>query len=499
VIDAREARRLDLNSAELGVPLSQLMRNAGKALAGEVAKEASKGDEVLLFCGKGNNGGDGIAAAIELKGLGRKPWVILAEPRDRLSPLVLGLLAKVKPRQVTTWEGRPQAGWDEAKVVVDCLLGSGIVGRPRPPYPALISYINSRARSGATVIACDLPSGLGTPSSVKPAKTVTFHDRKEGMDSRNAGKVVVADIGIPPKAQEIGFGDLVEGYRFPEHASHKGDNGTVLVVAGSLPFVGAPQYVAWGAYRTGADLVHIAAPQSAADVLRTAGPEAIVHTTNPGDTLNASGVPIATRLMRKVKAMVIGPGLGASSVTRHACAELLQAAAKARLPTVVDADALDALSPRLLRAHGKRMVLTPHAREFRDLAGVKATDENVIRYARRSGATVLRKGAVDVVTDGRRSRHCSRGHPTMTVGGTGDTLAGIVATLLAKGAPPFEAACAASYLSKSAGEIAASFRSYGATARDVADAIPSILLRLEEHGRLRLQEHSRRALAAKET
>ncbi len=131
--------------------------------------------------------------------------------------------------------------------------------------------------------------------------------------------------------------------------------------------------------------------------------------------------------------------------------------------------------------HGKRMVLTPHAREFQDLAGVAATKTNVVAYARRHGVTVLRKSAVDVVSDGERTRECRRGHPTLTVGGTGDVLAGITATLLAKGAAPFDAACAASYLLKSAGEVAASFRSYGASATDVAEAIPAVLVRLEAY------------------
>ena len=108
----------------------------------------------------------------------------------------------------------------------------------------------------------------------------------------------------------------------------------------------------------------------------------------------------------------------------------------------------------------------------------RATRANVASYAARHGVTVLRKSSVDVISDGQRTRECRRGHPTLTVGGTGDVLAGITAELLAKGAPPFEAACAASYLLKSAGEVAASLRSYGASAVDVAEAIPSVLLRL---------------------
>jgi NAD(P)H-hydrate epimerase len=159
----------------------------------------------------------------------------------------------------------------------------------------------------------------------------------------------------------------------------------------------------------------------------------------------------------------------------------LDAAADRDLPTVVDADGLDALDDAILARHGKRMVLTPHAKEFHDLAGRAATRSNVMTYAARHGVTVLRKSAVDVVSDGTSTRECRRGHPTLTVGGTGDVLAGVTGALLAKGAAPFDAACAASYLLKSAGEVAASLRSYGATASDVAEAIPAVLVRLEAY------------------
>ena len=125
------------------------------------------------------------------------------------------------------------------------------------------------------------------------------------------------------------------------------------------------------------------------------------------------------------------------------------------------------------------MVLTPHAREFLDLTGTEANRANVMAYARRHRVTVLAKGPVAVVSDGATTRECHLGHPTLTVGGTGDVLAGATAALLAKGATPFAAACAASYLVKAAGELAASLRSFGASASDVAEAIPASLVRLE--------------------
>ncbi len=479
-LSAAQARRLDLNAEELGVPVERLMANAGKALAKAVRRHAKPGDDVLLLCGKGNNGGDGFAAAAELRASGVAAWVVLAEKAQQVaSPAAHAHFARLDPAWVATWKGKPERAWSGCKVVVDCLLGSGLRGTPRAPYDALIRWVNRRHDAGATVVAADVPSGLGSRLQVRPDHTVTFHARKQGMTPGNSGRIQVAAIGIPRAADtDVGLGDLDLAYRRPAWDAHKGDNGTVLVVAGSIPLAGAPFYVAAGAFRTGADLVHVAVPANAAAAVRSWGPEAIVHSVCAGDHLTPAALPAIGRLMAKCTAVVVGPGLGRRDATRQAARGVLELAAKRGLPAVVDADALDALDDGLLARHGARMVLTPHAREFRDLAKREATRANVQAYARKHKVTVLRKSSVDVIADAKRTRECRRGHPTLTVGGTGDVLAGITAALLAKGAPPFEAACAASYLLKCAGEDAAATWSYGASAVDVAEAIPGVLLRL---------------------
>jgi NAD(P)H-hydrate epimerase len=345
----------------------------------------------------------------------------------------------------------------------------------------VVRWLNGRKKAGRVVLSCDVPSGHGSGLAVHPTTTVALHRPQPSLTKANAGRIVVAPIGIPARALDIGFGDAVLGYPMPGLDSHKGDNGTVLVVAGSIPLLGAPHYVSLGAYRAGADLIHIAAalPPAGIGVLRSWGPEAIVHQVGRDGHLTSDALPAIEGLLGRFKALVIGPGLGSHPSTRDACRRILSAAATVGVPTVVDADGLDALDDALLARHGAKMVLTPHHREFEDLAGTTATRSNVQAYARAHGVTVLRKGATDVVSDGKTTRQCSRGHPTMTVGGTGDVLAGVVAALLAKGAAPFDAACAASYISKAAGEVAAAGRSFGATASDVAEAVPAILVRIE--------------------
>ncbi len=474
-----DVRRLDGNSEELGVPVARLMANAGQALAEAVMDHVKKGGEAILFCGKGNNGGDGIAAAVELQSLGRKAWVVLLEPPERLSRPAQLYFRKLRPGSWTVWTGKPEAAWNKVSVLVDAMLGIGISGPPRPPYAHAIEWLNARRQAGAFVISCDVPSGLGHKPAVRPTRTITFHAVKEGMHDRNCGHIEVAEIGIPAAAvTDVGLGDLLVGYPIPKVDSHKGQNGVLLMVAGSIPYAGAPFYSGTAAYRTGCDIVHGAASADTAVALRGYGPHIIVHEVCKGPRLQADGIAAIRRLLPRASALLIGPGLGDDARTRRAAAQVLKDAARRGLPIVVDADGLDALTPALLARHGRSMVLTPHTREFEDLTGKPATDGNVQAYAAATGVTVLCKGAVRLITDGTRTRWCRRGHPTLTVGGIGDVIAGSTAALLAKGASPFDAACAASYLVGCAGEQAADILSFGATATDVANAIPAVLHRL---------------------
>ncbi len=452
----KEFRRLDLNSAEQGVPVSRLMANAGKALADAIRAAHDKhGSHVVLLCGKGNNGGDGYAAAGLLERWGI-PYTILAvdAPSGHESRAYHDLLpaAHIKP-----WKGT-RKNWSQV-IAVDCLLGSGIRDAPRAPYDAAIRWINKQRH----VIACDIPSGLGTRLSVKPHTTVTFHAKKDGMTKANSGNIVVAPIGIPAAAADIGMGDLDAGF-IQRRDAHKGDNGRVLIIGGG-PFTGAPHYAGMGAVRAGADLVHVATTAAAATTISAWGPDLLIHAVDAGPHLSTAAWPAIRNLLDRVDCVVIGPGLG----DHPESLALVRFIIDTEIPTVVDADALDAV-----RDGDRCLVLTPHGREFQDLSGWKPTKANVTKYADKTGHIVLRKGAEDVVA-GRETRVCKRGHPGMTVGGTGDVLAGALGALIARGAEPFDAACAAAYLVGCAGEIAGSMFGEALTATDVIHALPAVL------------------------
>ncbi len=475
VADAAEMRRLETNAAELGVSNAMLMARAGEAVARFILERPKA--PVVIFCGKGNNGGDGLAAAsLLLKGK-RDVHVVLVEGRVE-SPLAKELLADLPKSKAASWSG-PKDAWSKPDLLlVDAMLGVGAKGALRGPYKQAAVWLNARRKAGQVVLSIDVPSGLGHAGAVQPSHTIALHAAKPGMSRATAGIVTVADIGFPAKSEECGLGDLDAAYVRPAWDSRKGDNGRVLVIGGSIPFVGAAYYAAMAAYRTGADMVHILAPLECATALRAMGPHAIVHDAPGARHLSPDAMASIKPLLAKCDAIVLGCGLGPSKQSRALAALVLDEAARRKLPVVIDAEALDAATPALLRRHGKRSVMTPHGGEFQRIAKKVASEEAVVAFARKHGVTVLRKAAIDVVTDGKRTRRSSRGHPAMTVGGIGDVHAGALGTMLAKGTAPFEAACATAYIVGAAGEVAASLRSYGTVATDVIEAIPVILARM---------------------
>jgi NAD(P)H-hydrate epimerase len=457
-----ESKVLDINSAALGVSTSVLMENAGKAVADNVLAMNIDG-RVLIVCGPGNNGGDGAQAR-------RDVTVALTVPKESVkSQLMLSniyhLSRMVKLREDVTPEMAR-----EFPIIIDAMLGTGLRSEPREPYSTWIKSINS---SGARVISVDVPTGLGTSLAVKPELTVTFHDSKEGMDAKNSGRIVIADIGIPAEAAiYTGPGELAH-YPVPEKNSHKGQNGRLLIIGGG-PYAGAPALSAFAAQAIGADLVTIASPESSASVISSYSPNFIVRPLE-GKILDKSHIPYIMELAGDADAVLIGPGLGRADETVKAVREILR---KLDKPATVDADGLFAMAGAKISPFKVPAVLTPHAREFAGLGGPdEPTPEAVDEIARKFNATVLLKRPIDIISDGKNRKLNRTGNPGMTVGGTGDVLAGIVAGLMAKKVAAFNAARIGAYISGYAGDVAFESLGYSMTATDVVACIPSALKR----------------------
>ncbi|MHC1709173.1 MAG: NAD(P)H-hydrate dehydratase [Methanomassiliicoccales archaeon] len=471
MIEREEVRVLDINSEFLGVPTEVLMENAGWALANEITSRFGSGLRIAILCGKGNNGGDGFVAARALTKSNRVR-VFLALPSSEIGTPEARINFEKVEELHKVYAGEDLSGYD---VLVDALLGVGSRGEPRGAFAKIVMAINA---SGRPVVAADVPSGLGSALFVRPSLTVTFHDRKAGMDEGSCGEIVVADVGIPADAKRyVGPGDLVH-YPVPLPDAHKGQNGRLLVIGGG-PYTGAPALAGMAAYRIGTDLVFVACPDKVSGVVASYSPNLIVEGLD-GDRLGPEHVEQLKKLIGKVDAVVLGPGLGDDPATMEAVRSLVSAC---HVPMVLDADALKAVSGHLGVLKGRTGVLTPHHRELELLLGrsispdLDSRMESAKGLAAETGWTVLLKGRVDIITDGHVVKMNRTGNPGMSVGGTGDVLAGITGGLLAKKVAPFNASRISAFINGSAGDLAFEKNSYGLVATDLLERIPQALRR----------------------
>lgn len=269
---------------------------------------------------------------------------------------------------------------------------------------------------------------------------------------------------------------LKKVYKKRPSSSHKYDFGHLLIIGGSKMYSGAPALAALAAYRTGVDLVTVAAPERAANIIASFSPEIITYPLK-GMFLNKKHLKELLNLTKNKSAVIIGGGLEKKIGTLSAVLSFLK---KVNLPCVIDADAIHAVAKnkKILR---KTFVITPHTKEFYILTGVNLKNEKLNRriktvkdYAIRLNTTVLLKGNPDIISDGKKIILNKTGNPYMTKGGTGDTLSGILGSLLAQGQDPLVAGSIAAYINGRAGDIAAKEKKQAFTAIDLVNAIHKI-------------------------
>jgi hydroxyethylthiazole kinase-like uncharacterized protein yjeF len=255
--------------------------------------------------------------------------------------------------------------------------------------------------------------------------------------------------------------------------SHKGQNGRVLVAGGSKLYFGSPILVSLSAFRTGVDLVYLLAPECTAKYIGPRYPDLIVWGYS-GKFLNKKALPLFEQLRSRTDAMVIGNGITKQSGVLKTASEFIR---KWDKPLVIDADAIQ---PKL-KTNSKQLIYTPHFVEFSRLTKLK-TPENlkkrvklVQNAAEELSATILLKGRPDIISDGDKLMFNNIHNPGMTVGGTGDTLAGIACALLSQKHTAFESACMAAYINGSAGNLAIKEYGYSMLASDVINKIPSVI------------------------
>src|SRR5438445_371599 len=367
MISPLEMRVLDRNAQYFGISTLDLMEAAGKAVA-EVARSefGAAGKRVLVLCGTGNNGGDGLVAARHLSKEARVTVLLARSPDQFDTKEAQTNFERLRDVQILAGLDRSEEAIAEADLLIDALLGIGAEGSLREPFASLVRQVNG---SGKPILSVDVPSGFGTESMVRPTVTVALHDLKEGMTSDDGGRIRIVDIGIPSKVTTmIGPGEFLL-YPVPRATSHKGENGRLLVIAGG-PYTGAPALVGFGSLGIGIDLVHIATPASAATVVASYSPTFIVHPL-VGHRLLREDLRQIIVLTTRVDAVAIGPGLGDASGTLEAIREAVRGIP---LPMVLDADAIKAVAADPKCLVGKKAVLTPHSREFQLLSGKALPD-----------------------------------------------------------------------------------------------------------------------------
>ena len=445
--------------AALGIPAFELMCRAGAAALASLRRHWPRARRVTIFCGPGNNGGDGFILGALARDDGMHVRIVALDGAGAHGEAALARAAWERGGgAVENWHAGDTLA--DAELHVDALYGIGLNRAVEAPAAQLIECLDA---SPVPLLALDVPSGLDADTghcsgaAIHADVTVTFIVHKRGLYTGRAadcvGRLELATLGAPQAlaAPTPADAHTLQAACLPPRAryANKGSNGHVLVVGGGAGMSGAAQLSGLGALRAGAGLVSLATDPAHASMLSALHPELMAHAVPDAQALRP--------LLERASVLALGPGLGRTGWSRA----LWQAALDAAMPLVLDADGLNLLAqaPRRFAAPA---VLTPHPGEAARLLGVATAAVEADRFAAarelagRFAAVVVLKGSGSLVAraDGRLDV-CPWGNPGMAAGGMGDLLTGVIAAMLAQGCPPWEAARLGVGLHARAGDLAA--------------------------------------------
>jgi hydroxyethylthiazole kinase-like uncharacterized protein yjeF len=509
IVSAEEMRAIDRASSErFGVPLLTLMENAGAAVADYVLSHHASTGSIVVFCGKGNNGGDGFVAARLLHERGKKVRVILlANPGDlrgdaaaMFAKLPRSAIAVGSTEELKSEGVRPSL---HADLYLDAVLGTGFKRPVSALYADAIAIMNA---SKAPVIAVDIPScadadamgpQAGTIARADALVTFTAPRPAHVFSSLTKGSTFVADIGSPQEAivsqlklNVITARDIAPLIGPRPEESNKGNYGHVLLVGGSLGKAGSVAMAGMAVLRAGAGLSTVAMPKSALGTVAGFHPELMTEPLPETDagTISMSARERIIELAKGKTVVAIGPGISRDPQT----SELVRAlVAKLQLPLVVDADGLNAFEGRTVELNGKSrtLVITPHPGEMARLVGATIAEVQKDRlgvarkFAREHSLIVVLKGHRTLVVqpDGEAWVNTT-GNPGMATGGTGDILTGMVAGMIAQHPKDaFQAVLAAVHLHGLAGDVMCErVGEHSLVATDLLEGLPGAFLRTQE-------------------
>lgn len=505
IASGREMAQIDERTIrEIGIPGAVLMENAGRAVFESVQEYlVGKGKtRVLILCGTGNNGGDGLVAARYLYNAGWNPEVfLLGESGNLHGDAALNLsialncgVSVLDPRQ--DFSPLRQA-LQAAEVVVDAIFGTGLTRSVEGREREVIEELNC---SEAHVVAVDIPSGIDADTGkilgvcVQADQTVTMGLPKRGLllfpGAAHVGELLVADIGIPKillEDPDLRFNLIEPGMLeefLPERPlnAHKGDCGKVLVLAGSPGFTGAAALASQAALRAGAGLVTLGIPRGLNPAMEAKLTEVMTLPLpeTPEGGLSAESLDIVKKKLPTFDVLAAGPGLGRNPDIARLLSELLLFS---QIPVVLDADAINAVASLPGWKANCPLVLTPHPGEMARLRGKSVPEimenplEEALAAAVEYNAVLVLKGAHTIIaTPSGEAFLNGSGNPGMATAGMGDVLTGVIAGLMAQGASPEEAAYAGVYLHGAAGDLAFErIGRRGFLAGDLLPLIPEIM------------------------
>ncbi|MCL1835851.1 MAG: NAD(P)H-hydrate dehydratase [Oscillospiraceae bacterium] len=482
----------------LGIPGTTLMANAAQLLCAAATEHLPAGTGVAVFAGPGNNGGDGIGAAALLIEKAVPVRVFLIGDEKKLTPDSVEMLGRLRSRggelESFTYVYDIERYLKSSGVIIDAMFGIGLNAQLRGDALTAVKMINA---SSAYVIAADIPTGVDADTgailgdAVNADLTVTFTMPKQGQfiepGNIRCGELRVRSVGIPEEltdSVETGVYSVEpENIRLPKrrHDSHKGDYGRCLIAAGSVGYTGAPALSARAATKSGAGLVYLGVPESVYNIMAVKCDEEMPFPL-PCDKNGRLAANAASELLHRAaqcEAFLIGPGLGKSPEIAELVSSIIGII---KTPTIIDADGLNAIagSRGVLESASCPLILTPHPGEFARLAQALAPGGRLTAarsFAKANNCVLVLKGhrTITALPDGSAYINTTGG-PAMAKGGSGDALAGMIASFICQKFTLKDAAITAVYLHGLAGDLCAGeIGEYSVTASDIIAMIPKAI------------------------
>ena len=534
VVTVEQMRAIEQAADASGLTYDLMMENAGKSIATSILDywPDAEGWSVTILAGPGNNGGDGLVVGYYLQEAGAKVSVYLIKARPEEDENLQRIIQHGIPVTIAENDKGHKALRDlitSTDLFVDSVFGTGFKPPIKGDTKKILSFVNKMLEKGDPapyIVAVDCPSGMDCDTgeiadeSISAHLTVTLAAAKPGLlcfpGAEYVGEIVVGDIGIPPSQKEIAAIDLEfatrEGVQawLPERLrnAHKGTFGRVIIVAGSINFPGAASLSALGAYRSGVGLVTVAVPEPIQGFLVPMVPEAtwLVLPHERGVITGAAADVILEEIPR-CQALLLGPGFGQDQATLNFMKRLINPAEAAKQgigfvrhegrdetlklpPIVIDADGLKLLAgiPDWQVHLPGQSILTPHPGEMSVMTGLSVAEiqaereQTALEWAAQWEHVVVLKGAFTVVASpSGQATILPFATTALACAGTGDVLSGVIASLLAQGLQPYQAAILGCFLHGWSGEIAAGMigSTAGVIAGDIADLIPTAISELE--------------------